>query len=185
MKVLIICFALLVCTPILAQDFKAELIAGANVSQIDGDGLAGFDKPGLLAGMAIRYPISDNLYIQPEILYIQKGSRTKQNDPGYFIWRLNYIEIPVVIRYAFHEKFNVQAGVAADVLISSMQDTGAGFLETNNYVHRVSWVSALGFEYAFSERFALNARHMYSLLPFTPYGRMWNNTIAISARLGI
>lgn len=185
MKIVLLCFSLLMGFSVVAQDFEAELIGGLNASQVDGDGYGGFDKPGLVGGMAVRYPLGENLYVQPEILYIQKGSRSKSNDMDYFRWRLNYVEVPVVIRYEFHERFNVQAGVAADILISSMFDNGGGFVQFNQQVNRISWVSALGFEYAFSEKFALNARHMYSLFPFTTYSRMWNNTIAVSARIGI
>ena len=79
--------------------FRAAVVAGLNAAQIDGDDLAGYNKPGLRGGLrAITYlgPKSDLVF---DILYSERGSR-RLGDPtlGGFdqIITLQYIEVPVM-----------------------------------------------------------------------------------------
>ena len=78
------------------QGFDMKLVAGANFSQLDGDGLSGFDKFGLVGGVEIAYPLSVNRAFSIGILYDQKGSRSKirRGIPSSFI-QLNYMSLPL------------------------------------------------------------------------------------------
>ncbi|MBN2480536.1 MAG: PorT family protein [Bacteroidales bacterium] len=64
---------------------------------------------GYHGGIYVNYFLTDILAVQPEALLSMKGS--KWEDP---VWNgkdiLNYIEIPLLIRYQPFEIFNIQAG---------------------------------------------------------------------------
>ncbi len=84
--------------------FRGFPIIGMNASQVDGDNLAGFHKPGLQAGAGVFVMLDQKsrLSLSMEILFNQKGSRTR---PGYFPIDklvLNYIDLPV--QFSYHDK---------------------------------------------------------------------------------
>lgn len=102
-----------------AQRFEAGLVAGLNLSQIDGDRLAGFNKPGLNAGGKVAAILSDRWQWSLELLFSQQGaSRTKYDDPfsAYDKIRLNFVETPVMIHFK-EWKFHLSGGVSYARLI--------------------------------------------------------------------
>lgn len=83
-----------------AQRFGAALLLGANASQIDGDEMAGYDKLGLNAGIRGTAQLKGRWTLGLELLYSQRGSRSRQNtfvSPVRREIELDYIEIPVFI----------------------------------------------------------------------------------------
>lgn len=83
-----------------AQRFSGTAIIGANVSQIDGDNLFGWDKIGLNGGIRLGYGIADKTNLAIEFLYSQRGSAPSISSGSDFqSIDLKYIEIPVLIEY--------------------------------------------------------------------------------------
>src|SRR5689334_3120325 len=67
-----------------AQDFKSGLRLGVNAAQINGDGMGGFNKPGFVGGLFVRYDFTQRVSGQFEMLYSAKGSkRTYHQDYGW------------------------------------------------------------------------------------------------------
>jgi hypothetical protein len=101
-----------------AQTFKPGLLAGLTTSQVGGDGYSGFNKLGVTAGGFVRYNLREKWSAQFEIYFVQKGSRNaysiSENDPTqsseYFICRLNYVEVPLMIKFN-HRRFVYEAGL--------------------------------------------------------------------------
>lgn len=105
---------------------------GFNMSNLISDGenepndeniLYGFN-----AGVYATLPISDFVAIQPEILFTTKGSELEYNNAfatGNAKFRLNYIEVPLLVRVNVTKNFNVHAGAYASYLVSSKL-TGEG-----------------------------------------------------------
>ncbi len=67
-----------------SQVFKGEIIAGANVTQYDGDEMYGFRKAGANVGLGVMFPFNfrkgnENKHwaLSMEILFNQKGSHNK------------------------------------------------------------------------------------------------------------
>lgn len=78
------------------RGFKASIIGGINLSQLDEDGLVGFSKPGLRGGFVIERNLTINKGISLSVLYEERGSSgklfgIKENSTI----RLNYISIPL------------------------------------------------------------------------------------------
>jgi hypothetical protein len=83
---------------------------------------------GFNAGVYATLPISDFIAIQPEILFTTKGSELEYNNAittGNTKFRLNYIEVPLLVRVNITKNFNVHAGGYASYLVSS-KVTGDG-----------------------------------------------------------
>lgn len=60
-----------------AQNFSGGIILGINASQIDGDNIKGYHKRGGTLGGYVNYRFSETFSIQPEIIFEQLGSRSK------------------------------------------------------------------------------------------------------------
>lgn len=83
---------------------------------------------GFNAGLYATLPISDFIAIQPEILYTTKGAELDYNNAfaeGNAKFKLNYIEVPLLVRVNITKNFNVHAGGYASYLVSS-KVTGDG-----------------------------------------------------------
>jgi opacity protein-like surface antigen len=146
-----------------AQNIRNSIIIGASASQIDGDGLSGFNKSGIVFGGSSNFKITDKFSFQPEILFLQKGSKTTEKDSlQYFKWRLNYISVPVLFCYKIKPKFTLQGGIAADYLLSANNDGGSGFIDRTDELQKFDLNYAGGIEYQIWDNLAANLRYQYS-----------------------
>lgn len=98
----------------------------SNLYQTDADDnnvLYGFN-----AGVYATLPISDFIAIQPEVLFTTKGAELEYSNAlvsGNTKFRLNYIEVPLLVRVNVTKNFNIHAGGYASYLVSS-KVTGEG-----------------------------------------------------------
>lgn len=85
------------------RSFTAGIVAGVNGCQIHGDFYSGFDQIGFVAGAFVQNNPDGNWQGQFGIQYSRKGSRhlVPRNQGGYrdFEIRLNYVEVPMLVRY--------------------------------------------------------------------------------------
>jgi hypothetical protein len=91
---------------------------------------------GFNAGVYATLPISDYIAIQPELLFTTKGAELEYNNDllqGNAKFKLNYIELPLLVRVNITKNFNIQAGVYASYLVSS-KVTGDGDIDFNEEV---------------------------------------------------
>ncbi|MFT7588966.1 MAG: hypothetical protein ACI959_001180 [Limisphaerales bacterium] len=89
-------------------------VLGFNVSQIDGDMLAGFYKLGIHAGGMVYVKLTDDgpISLSMEMLFNQKGSSTRPGRVPKSKILLNYVDIPVQINY--HDKDRMIFGLGAN-----------------------------------------------------------------------
>jgi hypothetical protein len=76
--------------------FTATIIAGANISQIDGDEDGAYSKVGFNGGARGGVRFGDRMELCTEILFSQKGSYIRSIDKTY---HLNYMEVPLLFYY--------------------------------------------------------------------------------------
>ncbi len=84
------------------QRFKAGLIGGFNLSQIDGDNAAGYERIGMMGGVRGVAILSNKSELSFELLYSQRGSQSDldvKSSINPFKIKLNYIEVPVLFNY--------------------------------------------------------------------------------------
>ena len=84
-----------------AQTFQASVLAGTNISQIEGDDLYGFHKFGLNGGIRVVAKLNDRWRVGPEILFTQSGSRrpVRGNSSRFTRFHFNKLEVPLMVYY--------------------------------------------------------------------------------------
>ena len=100
--ILLCCFVFIFSKTIQAQTFEAGIIAGVNLSQLHGDGLAGFNQIGMNFGGRVAITTSEKWKWNIDILLSQKGSHKGADDRiaiPFDSFRLNYAEVPVMVSY--------------------------------------------------------------------------------------
>ncbi|KAF2341403.1 porin family protein [Flavobacterium tistrianum] len=106
-------------------DTEFGVKGGFNMSNLYGSGDDVDDNNilyGFNAGVYATLPISDFVAIQPELLFTTKGSKLEYNSAfasGDAKFRLNYIELPLLVRVNVTKNFNIHAGGYASYLVSS------------------------------------------------------------------
>ena len=108
-----------------AQKLDGGIYGGLVSTQMEGDGLSGFDKWGGQFGAYARLPIGDNSDLKLELAFIQKGSRQVPDSTNGFIqYRVNanYIEIPVLYRLRWNY-LSFEMGPALDINVSQVEES--------------------------------------------------------------
>ncbi len=152
-----------------SQKFNGGILAGGNVSQVDGDTYEGYHKFGYQAGAYVYLRVSPHSSFQMEMEYFQKGSRRASNpDSGAgdhsYLLRIHYLEIPFLYQYTFARRFQAEAGPAIDVLLGSLEEYD-GLPVTNTVALRPITLSGiLGFSCYLSHHLKAGFRFNYSLL---------------------
>lgn len=160
----------------MAQSFKGGIIAGMATSQYDGDTYVGFHRIGINAGGYINLDLGKKFSWQMEMKYIQKGSFQSPNpDPQYltpkYDLRLNYIEIPFLIKYNFKYKISFEAGFGVGYLASHHENINDIPADPTNIrpFHKFELSYQAGGYYQLLKKLAFNIRYVYSVLPVRPH----------------
>jgi hypothetical protein len=160
-----------------AQSFGGGLIAGVSTSQVAGDMLGGFNKIGLMAGAYTNLKIKENLKLQFEITYIEKGSRNpnmhESNHPNYqkIEITLSYIEIPITVNLQQKENLGVELGI---IPAFNMNSSWNNAYEKNISVPNPQYKKydlgvCAGINYHLTNKIILNTRISNSIIPIRPH----------------
>lgn len=124
------------------------------------------------AGLYVSMPISDFLAIQPEFLFSRKGSKLTYDNifaEGEAKFKLNYIEVPVLLKANVTPNFNIHVGpyvaYLIDAQITNEADDGSFDFEENfdndDFNKIDAGISAgIGFDL---ESIGIGARYNYGL----------------------
>jgi len=167
-----------------SQSFKGGINIGFVASQVDGDGLGGYNKPGFNVGLICDYLMNEKSYLTMGINYIQKGSRKISNPeiPGdrHYILRLNYIEVPFLYGLKFPIKIKylifLEGGLTFGYLIKAMEDVDrSGFIEPQPPFKKYDLPARFGINYVIKDKLFLKFYFSYSLLPIRPHpgNKVW------------
>ncbi|PCJ81757.1 MAG: hypothetical protein COA49_04435 [Bacteroidetes bacterium] len=168
-----------------AFKFSGGIIAGVTTSQIHGDGIGGFNKMGVNAGVSIEIGRSGKKNIQLGIIYNQKGSKKPPNPKAgdYSTWRyrFTYIDLPITVSYEY-KGFDVLLGIQPSVLLAGEEDFyGVGWDPTGIPLKEYDLCGVLGIRTQYREHSKLFGRVTQSIIaiaprPDNPSGTSrWNN----------
>jgi len=104
---------------------------GLNLATLDGqiNRSASF-KPGLLLGAFVRWRPSERIAIQPELVYSQQGTANKATYLGHEAVskiRLNYLNIPLLVKVYLGNVVNLQVGPQVGFLLSGRREGQYGY----------------------------------------------------------
>lgn len=152
-----------------AQYFKGGIFAGITASQIDGDMLSGYNKPGLMTGFWVGRNINKNLSYRAELKYVMKGAHTNKPFESYprFTKTLHYFELPIVFQYKLTSNINLNAGLAAAYLGYATVNIGEGPKNATSTMKNYEISTLIGFDYRFNEKWFIFSYFSYSLFPIS------------------
>lgn len=125
-----------------AQEFYGGILAGFNGSQVEGDVTSGYNKMGLVGGAWIQRNINQNFYWGMELKVNQKGSRimpTTKNGNWKYVYRLNYIDLPVLLGYNFKSYLSVFGGLSYGYVFNKNGYSSYGLEPTVKYDNTSKW----------------------------------------------
>lgn len=176
---LVLC-TLLLCATITAQTEKVKIgvKAGLNIASLtfDENELESSQKTGFTAGIMAEIPLAKNFSVQPEVLYSQQGMKFSYSDIDVAnssyksMITLNYLNIPVMLKYYVLKGLSVQAGPQIGILLKSnnkYQDNFLGYDNHENY-NLSDYTNAfdtsvnLGLGYQFKDKFYVDLRYNIS-----------------------
>ena len=146
--------------------FGAGIIGGLTTAQIHGDAIGGFNKIGFNFGGFVNVDLASNFSTEFDMYVINKGSRKNPSkwDPSYWTIRLNYIEIPFLIRYKY-KKITAELGLSYGRLIN--QKFLANGLEYTpdrvRYFNKNEYSGIAGVQYQMKSNLSLNLRYSQSM----------------------
>ncbi len=112
------------------QRIKGTVIAGGNLSQVEGDEIKGWSQFGFNGGLGAIIPFGSHWAANLETLFSQKGSfQKKQFDElksDEYRLRLNYFEVPVYVSYTDKNVMSFGLGGYWARLVSSREEEHSG-----------------------------------------------------------
>jgi hypothetical protein len=97
-----------------AKDVKIGVKLGMNIASVNGSNANNLDsKTGFVFGVTAEVPFTEKFSIQPELLYSAQGAQ-QGNDYKY---DLNYVSLPIMVKYYIAKGFTVEAGPQFSFLV--------------------------------------------------------------------
>ena len=164
----VFCLTFSIFNSIAAQErFDANVFAGLNMGQIDGDGAGRYNNPGIRAGVGTSLDLGGGWRPVLELAYTQKGSFI-----GDYNRRLSadYVELAAMISYNFFDdRVRVAAGIAPGLLVRAKVTNGGSLDEpsSNNFRRLDRLPVTLAARYRFTDHLCFETRWQNSLLGVT------------------
>lgn len=195
-KILLLLSIVAFCSLSAQQTFRAGLIAGLSGCQIHGDSYSGYRQLGYVAGAFVQTNPDAQVQFVMEMQYSKKGSRKLTNpnigDYTYFELRMNYIEVPLLLRYGSKHIF-IEGGASLGYLFKVREWDSYSEITPRDF-KKMELSAVLGIGYRLNEKFSLDFRSVNSLLPVKKFGPilypvwyqdlfnmgMYNNVITLS-----
>lgn len=190
-----------------SQQFTGKIIGGINGAQIDGDGLSGFNRPGLLLGFGAAFQINEFWSVGPEFLYSGKGAQVTLDQieqgiyPHALKFKLAYADLPIIATYNVRPSFRIMGGLSLSYLISSEIDPGTNVepYDASEFFKPFDYMILGGMEYELFDNVWLQGRWSYSIVgvnakgPSNPAyqlaglqrGGFFNNVLSFSLRFDL
>jgi hypothetical protein len=149
------------------------LKTGINVSTLHGNGTMELNpswKSGFVFGAFFRINKLKNITIQPEVLYSSMGGHVQQDFYTRTSYRVNYISIPVLARFALcknNAKWFAVAGPQVDALVYAKQVTSNEGATVTDSFKEFGFNAVAGFEWWPNKEFGFSARYLYGFSDIT------------------
>lgn len=178
-KYILILSIIMVCSAssIYGQIFKAQIIGGMNITQVDGDEVFGFHKGGGNFGVGVLFPIekSKKWLVSLETIYNQKGASQKKSGvdtfSGNYKYRLflDYLETPVMIHYEDKGGWTFGLGFSWGRLVGLKEYENGVRVDSSTSISTVynhsDWNFLADVRFRIYKQLKFNFRYAYSIVP--------------------
>lgn len=176
---IVIC-TLLLCANVAAQTDKVKIgvKAGLNISSLTSNEneLESTDKTGFTAGIMADISLAKNFSIQPEVVFSQQGMKFSYSDLDVknshynSTIGLNYLNIPILLKYFIVKGLSVQVGPQIGILLKASnkyQDNFLGYenhetFNLSDYANGFDTSVNFGLGYQFKNKFYADLRYNIS-----------------------
>jgi len=159
--------------------FTLYPLAGINACQIHGDSYNGYNKFGVNGGIQVNSRLGKKISLDLGIVFTQKGARKNQKpDDGDFTYyrvNLNYVEIPLLLRYQLNKHYFITGGSGMAYLISYSEDNEYGNWNGVYPFNSFEFTANIGLGRDLNEKWLVEVRSGNSFLPIRNYGIIANN----------
>lgn len=158
MKKIFSCAAVIVlCVSIAtAQETHFGLKAGVNIASLSvSPGTDHNSKAGLHVGGLAHIHLSKNFALQPELVFSMQGGQ-REDDVK---WKLNYINIPLLVQYMTENGFRLQTGPQLGLLVSAKSENDDVEVDIKDAFTSTDFSWVFGAGYLFPSGFGVDARY--------------------------
>jgi len=160
-----------ICANVSAQDLELGVKAGANFANIS-DVTDSSSRTGLLFGVFAGIKFSDKIAIQPELLYSQQEAEFDADKID-----LNYVNIPVLLKYYVAGGLNLQAGPQFGFVVDdNLKDSVAAGVEAESF--DLTGVVGVGYDFPFGIR--IDGRYNFGFTEVVKDGNGKNSVASIA-----
>jgi opacity protein-like surface antigen len=157
-----------------AQEVKFGLKGGINLSTFTGDVGSTSTRVGFQVGGFAEIKVTDKFSVQPELLYSAQGAKEKGGvdvngdmQSAEVIYKLGYINVPIMAKYYVADKFSLEAGPQIGFLTSSKAEAKIlGFskeVDMEDAVKSIDFGLNFGAGLDFTENFSAGVRYNLGL----------------------
>ena len=173
-KLFILLFLSVLSLNTMAIGFSYGVKAGWNYSQIKGTNISSDAKQGIHAGLYGNFSLAI-VAIQPEILFSQKGYKVSgANDV-----RMNYLDIPVMLKLNVLPFISIDAGPQFSYLLSTKEQSEAVTLPAIPSYEKAVFDGVVGLS-AKVWRVGASARYIFGLQELESLNKTKNSMIQLS-----
>jgi len=146
---------------LVAQDHQMGVKFGGLVANLSGDGtdeLAAM--PNFQAGFFMEIDLTKDVQVQPELLFTVYGFRQNSGDTPNV--RLNYVALPIIVKYFVSDTFSIDAGPQVGLLVTAKNGTGS-MADVKSDFHERDFGVNLGASLNISDKVAASLRYYFGL----------------------
>ncbi|MBL4663618.1 MAG: porin family protein [Flavobacteriaceae bacterium] len=170
-KLLIVIIVIGLSSQAFAQEIDFGIKAGVNFSSIsDAKGLD--NKTGFVGGIFAGVEFNDNLGVQADLLYSQQGADFDVDKVD-----LNYVNIPIVLKYFIAQGLNIQAGPQFGFIVDdNVSEVFSGVTEAESF----DLTGVVGFGYDLPMGVRIDGRYNFGLTDVLKDTKGKNTVITLS-----
>jgi hypothetical protein len=144
-----------------AQQTHFGIKAGLNVASLSVDGGEDYDsKVGLHLGGLAHIHVSQHFAVQPELVFSMQGGESDNDD---FKFKLNYINVPVMLQYMTNDGFRLQTGPQFGFLVGAETKFGDVEVDVKDELNGFDFAWSFGAGYLFPGGVGIDARYNLGL----------------------
>jgi hypothetical protein len=144
-----------------AQKVEFGAKVGFNLANVTGDAVGNSTRFGFNGGFFADINLSEKLVFQPELLYSTQGAKYKGED-GYNA-NIDYLNVPLMLKYYVTEKFNIEAGPQVGFLLSAKSKDSEGSYSIKDETKSTDFGLNFGLGYDFTKNIFVNGRYNLGL----------------------
>jgi hypothetical protein len=142
---------------------------------------------GFVGGVYAHWFFGDKIAIQPELLWARKGAEledpmmTSQTATA----KLNYFDIPIVVKWQFIKFLNIHAGPQFSVLTKAVMEDGTDSEDIKEDLKNSDWGLIVGAEANLPLRLNVTARYIFGLKDISDISEIELKNSTFQLTLGI